>query len=183
LAEIPGSRWVIARLGREHDRAAFDCGHAALNDWLKQRACQFDQRDLARTYVAVRDEERPVLGYYAISSHRVRREDLPDDQAKGLPRIDVPVVLLGRLAIDRSVQGRGLGSLLLIDALRRAERLAEQVGIRAVEVDAIDDTACAFYQKFGFVPLLDDPRHLFLPMSTIRKVLTARPREGDVPPK
>ena len=123
------------------------------------------------------------MAYYAISRHRVRREDLPEEQAKGLPRIDVPVILLGRLAIDRSVQRCGLGSLLLMDALRRAERLAEQVGIRAVEVDAIDETAHAFYQKFGFVPLLDDPQHLFLPMSTIRKVVTTRSQDGEAPPQ
>jgi GNAT superfamily N-acetyltransferase len=171
LASAPEGNWTIARLGRDHDRAAFDCGHAALNDWLKQRAGQFDQRDLARTYVAVRGQERTVLGYYAISSHLVRRADLPEDQAKGLPRIDVPVVLLGRLAIDRGVQGQGLGSLLLIDALRRADRLAEQLGIRAIEVDAIDDAARMFYEKFGFVALLDSPQHLFLPMSIVRKLV------------
>jgi GNAT superfamily N-acetyltransferase len=141
-----------------------------LDDWLKQRAGQFDRRDLARTYVVVRSGEPKVLGYYAISTHGVRREDLPDDQAKGLPRIDVPVVLLGRLAVDRSAQGCGLGSLLMIDALRRIELLAEQVGIRTVEVDAIDDAARNFYLKFGFVPLLDDPHHLFLPMSALRQL-------------
>src|SRR5271168_4307035 len=101
-----------------------------------------------------------VVGYYAISTHGVRREDLPDDQAKGLPRIDVPVVLLGRLAVDRSAQGCGLGSLLLMDALRRIELLSDEVGIRAVEVDAIDDAARNFYLKFGFMPLIDDPNHL-----------------------
>ena len=78
----------------------------------------------------VRGQQPTVLGYYAVSSHMVRHADLPSDQAKGLPRIDVPVVLLGRLAVDRSVQGQGLGSLLLMDALRRAEHLAEQLGIR-----------------------------------------------------
>jgi GNAT superfamily N-acetyltransferase len=173
---------VIARLGPEHDRATFDCGHAALDDWLKQRAGQFDRRDLARTYVAVRSGELKVLGYYAISTHGVRREDLPEEQAKGLPRIDVPVVLLGRLAVDRSVQGCGLGSLLMIDSLRRIELLAEQVGIRAVEVDAIDDAARNFYLKFGFVPLLDDPHHLFLPMSVLRQLgLAPKGQAGSEP--
>jgi GNAT superfamily N-acetyltransferase len=169
---------MIARLGPEHDRASFDCGHAVLDDWLKQRASQFDRRDLARTYVAVRSGEKKVMGYYAISSHGVRLEDLPPDQAKGLPRIDVPVVLIGRLAVDRSAQGCGLGSLLVVDALRRIELLADQVGIRAVEVDAIDDAARTFYLKFGFVPLLDDPRHLFLPISLIREIGLA-PKGGQ----
>jgi GNAT superfamily N-acetyltransferase len=85
-----------------------------------------------------------------------------------LPRTDVPVVLLGRLAVDRSTQGQGLGALLLIDALRRAQFLSDQIGIRAVEVEAIDDAARDFYQRFGFTPLADAPRHLYLSMQAIR---------------
>jgi GNAT superfamily N-acetyltransferase len=170
LDEPHGDGWKIERLGASHDRTAFDCGNPVLTDWMKQRAGQFEKRDLARTYVATRSGDRIVLGYYAISNHRVTHESLPAEEAKGLPRLDVHVVLLGRLAVDRSVQGRGLGSLLLIDALRRARHLAEHVGIRAVEVDAIDDSARRFYLKFGFVPLLDDPNHLFLSMHVIRKL-------------
>ena len=111
-----------------------------------------------------------MRGYYAISTHRVAFEALSEEQAKGLPRIDVPVILMGRLAVDASAQGKGLGSLLLIDALRRAQYLGDQVGIRAVEVDAIDDAAQAFYLRFGFTPLIDEPRHLYLPMQVIRKL-------------
>jgi len=170
LAKTHGDDWTIERFGSRHDRTAFDCGNALLTDWLKQRASQFDKRDLARTYVATRSGDRIVLGYYAISNHRVAHDALSADQAKGLPRLDVPVVLLGRLAVDCSVQGMGLGSLLLIDALRRAQHLAEHVGVRAVEVDAIDDAAQQFYMKFGFVPLLNDPNHLFLSMTVIRKL-------------
>ena len=91
------------------------------------RASQFEKRDLARTYVATRRGETVVLGYYAISNHRVTHKALPADQAKGLPRLDVPVVLLGCLAVDGSAKGRGLCSLLLIDALRRAEYPSGQV--------------------------------------------------------
>ena len=170
MAKTRGEDWTIERLGSNHDRTAFDCGNAILTDWLRQRASQFEKRDLARTYVASKSGSMIVLGYYAISNHRVGHEALPADEAKGLPRLDVPVVLLGRLAVDRSIQGQGLGSLLLIDALRRAQHLAEHVGVRAVEVDAIDDPARQFYLKFGFIPLLDDPNHLFLSMSVIRKL-------------
>jgi GNAT superfamily N-acetyltransferase len=170
LASSPATPWAIEKLGRPHDRTAFDCGTALLNDWLKVQAGQYQKKDLARTYVAVRAGESIVLGYYAISTHRVRYEVLPEDQAKGLPRIDVPVILLGRLAVDRTVQGQGLGALLLVDALRRAQHLAETVGIRAVEVDALDAPARGFYVKFGFVSLADDPNHLFLPMNVIRKL-------------
>lgn len=170
LVESAGGDWTIERLRSIHDRSAFDCGNPSLTDWLKQRAGQFEKRDLARTYVAARLGAKVVLGYYAISNHRVMHEVLPADEAKGLPRLDVPVILLGRLAVDRSVQGQGLGSLLLVDALRRAQHLSEHVGVRAIEVDAIDHAARQYYLRFGFVPSLDDPNHLLLPMIVIRKL-------------
>jgi GNAT superfamily N-acetyltransferase len=160
--------WIFEPLGKRHDRAKFDCGVPVLNEWLAQRAGQFDRKDLARTYVAIRPHETTVLGYFALSSHAVQFESLPADQAKGLPRLDIPVALIGRLAVDRQVQGQGLGAELLMDAFRRIHQLAEQIGIKAVEVDAIDDSAKRFYKKHGFVDLLDDPHHLFLPMRVLR---------------
>ena len=162
--------WTIQRLDRTHDRSVFDCGQPILNDWLKNRASQFDRRDLSRTFVATRPSDLLVCGYYAISTHRVLHEVLPPDESKGLPRLDLPVVLLGRLAVDRTVQRQGLGSLLLVDALRRAMLIAEHVGIRAVEVDAIDEAARSFYLTFGFRPLTDDARHLLMPMHEIRQL-------------
>ena len=171
MADQPaGRRWVVERLHRSHDRSAFDCGQELLNEWLKQRATQWDKKDLARTYVAVPSGSRFVVGYYSLSNHRVIFDALPSDQAKGIPTIDVPVVLLGRLAVDRTVQGQGLGEFLLIDALRRVCHVADHVGVRAVEVDAVDESARNFYLKYGFVSLLDDPQHLFLPMVVMRKL-------------
>ena len=82
----------------------------------------------------------------------------------------VPVALIGRFAITRSHQGRGLGKLLLVDGLRRAERAGQEVAAHAVVVDAIDDDAVAFYRHFGFEPLLDDPQHLFLPMKAVSQL-------------
>jgi GNAT superfamily N-acetyltransferase len=174
VADSAAHGWRIERLRSEHGRATFDCGKPPLDEWLQRFAGQYARRDLARTYVAVGDDDLRVLGYYALSSHLVRYGALPDEQARGLPVIDLPVVLLGRLAVDRSAQGRGLGQYLLIDALRRAAHISDQMGVRAVEVNAIDDTARRFYMRFGFVPLLDDPHHLFLPMQVIRKL--------DLPP-
>jgi GNAT superfamily N-acetyltransferase len=162
--------WTIRRLDKTHDCSAFDCGQPMLNEWLKKRAGQFDRRDLSRTFAATRPDETLVVGYYAISTHRVIYDALPAAEAKGLPRLDVPVVLIGRLAVDQRVQGQGLGASLLVDALRRSAQISEQVGIRAVEVDALDDAARNFYLKFGFRSFLDDPRHLFLPMHEIRKL-------------
>lgn len=149
-------QWQIEPLRPSHDRIAFDCGNQRLNEWLKQRAGQWDRKELVRCYVAVPSGQSRVVGFYAICSHHVSYELLPTDQAKGLPKMDVPVVLLARLAVDRTVQGQGLGRLLLIDALRRAEWLATHLGIRAIEVDAIDEDARRFYQRFGFTPLIDE---------------------------
>jgi GNAT superfamily N-acetyltransferase len=164
------AEWAIERLARGHDRSRFNCGHRSLNEWLLLRAGQYERRDLARTFVATRPGQPLVLGYYALTNHRIVYDELPPHESKGLPKIDVPVVLLGRLAVDLSVQGRGLGSLLLVDALRRILKVADEVGVRAVEVDAIDDDARRFYERFGFRPLLDDPRHLFMPLQAIRRL-------------
>ncbi|MFV0444180.1 MAG: GNAT family N-acetyltransferase [Planctomycetaceae bacterium] len=163
--------WGIEPFDRgRHDRSLFDCGVPPLNDWLATKVSQFEKKDLARTYVLVEEGQDVVKGYYALSNHTVIYDALPEDQAKGLPRIDMPVVLIGRLAIDLTMQGKGLGEFLLIDALRRAQYLASKIGIRAVEVEAINDTARRFYERYGFLVLKDDPHHLFLPMQVIRKL-------------
>ncbi len=170
MAEELRLPWDIQRLDKTHDRLAFDCGKPLLNQWLQQLAGQYERRDLARTFVAVRPGHSLVLGYYAISAHQVLYDALPDEQAKGLPTLDIPVVLLGRLAVDQSVQGQGLGADLLVDALRRAEHISLHVGVRAVEVQAIDDDARRFYLKYRFVGLRDDPNHLLLPMRVVRRL-------------
>ena len=170
LAEPSTFDWVIEKLARRHDRTAFDSGKPLLDDWLKLQASQYEKKDLSRTYVIVKKGAVQVVGYYAISTHMVNYEALPQELAKGLPRIDLPVLLLGRLAVDRTVQGQGLGRELLIDALRRVQHVAEQAGVRGVEVDALDDAARSFYLKFDFMELLDNPHHLFLSLHVIRKL-------------
>jgi GNAT superfamily N-acetyltransferase len=167
--------WEIQRFDRVHDRSQFDCGIAQLNDWLRKQVSQYQERDLSRTYVAIPYGASLVRGYYALSMHRVSHDVLPQDQAKGLPPLDVPVVLLGRLAVDKSIQGQGLGALLLLDALARSAHVSHQVGVRAVEVDAIDEAARSFYMKYGFTTLRNDPRHLFLPLHVIRKLNLPEP--------
>ncbi len=171
MADAHPSPWAIEPFDRQrHNRAGFECGVSLLNDWLETKAGQFEKKDLARVYVLVTAGEATVKGYYALSSHTVSFQALPEDQKKGLPQIDLPVVLIGRLAVDRSVQGQQLGEYLLIDALRRAKYLAKKLGIRAVEVHALHDAARRFYEKYGFLSLQDDPQHLFLPMHVIRKL-------------
>ena len=170
VAETP-STWAIEPFDRlRHERSGFDCGLPSLNGWLATKISQFKKKDLTRTYVLAKAGSTTVKGFYALSNHTVIYEALPEDQAKGRPQIDMPVVLIGRLAVDQSVQGKGVGEFLLIDALRRAEYLANKIGIRAVEVDAINEDAKRFYERYGFLTLRDDPRHLFLPMTVIRKL-------------
>ena len=169
------SPWRIERFDKsQHDRSDFDCGKAPLTEWIQKYVSQYERKDLCRTYVATRHGESRILGYYTVSNHRVTYETLPENEAKGLPNIGIPVALIGRLAVDASVQGLGLGKLLLLDSLRRVSFLADRIGIRAVEVEAIDDDARRFYQRYGFISLRDDPKHLIL---TLRVV-----RELDLPP-
>ncbi len=166
--------WEIERLGRRHDRSQFDCGNAVLNDWLTQRASQWDKKDLSRTYVLLPKGTTTIAGYYSLSNHHVSYSSLAANQAKGIPSVDVPVVLLGKLAVSQNFQGSGLGRLLLVDALRRVTALADKVGVRAVEVDAIDDEARNFYLKHGFVSLVDNRNHLWLPILVVRKLWPSR---------
>ena len=172
MAEAPHQRWSIEKLDRSvHDRASFDCGKQLLNDWIRRLAGQYENRDLARVYVAVRQGDPAVCGFYSLSSHRVSFESLPHDQAKGLPtRISIPAVLLGQLAVDRHEQGHGLGELLLLDALHRTDRLADRVGIRVIVVDAADEDARGFYLKYGFTSLEDDRSHLVMPVTVVRRL-------------
>jgi GNAT superfamily N-acetyltransferase len=149
-------------------REGFDCGKPSLDQFIHTLVSQYEKRNLGRTYVALPPGEERVLGYYTLASGAISVESLPAKQAKKLPRHAVPVVLLARLAVDRSVHGKGLGGSLLRDALTRSLDLSETLGIHAVVVDALDAEAKAFYERFGFSPLTDDAMRLFLPLSTIQ---------------
>ena len=168
------SEWRIERLTKQHDRKGFDCGQPALNDFLKRFARQNDQLDMGLTYVAVEPGSTTILGFYTLSSGHVPFDALPLSESKGLPRHPIPVVLLARLAVDRRHQKQGIGESLLVDALRRAAQASETVGVRAIAVDAKNESARAFYQHFGFLAFADDPLHLFLPMETVRKACENR---------
>jgi len=160
------ARYLIESLSPSHDRTAFDCGEPTLDDFLKRFARQNDEKGLSRTYVATLPGEPKIYGYYSISSGAVRFSTMPEK----LPRYPVPVIHLGRLAVDVSTKGQGLGKILLLDALRRAASVSDQLGIYAVEVHALNEVARDFYLKYGFTSLLDDKRHLYLTMKAIRKL-------------
>lgn len=164
--------WSVQTLRADHDRTGFDCGQRLLNDYLKKYARQNQDAGVARTYVLVEDDKPQVVGYHSLAGGQVLRDELPAAVAKRLPRYPVPVVLLARLAVDQRYHGKGLGGFLLRDALTRSLAGAEVLGLTAIVVDALDATAAAFYQRFGFAPLASSPLRLFLPMATLR---AARP--------
>jgi len=164
------SRWRIEVMTQCHLRQAFDCGVDSLNVFLRAHAGQNARKDISRTYVAAPEDSDEVVGYYTISSGSVDFDYLPEVLSKRLPKYPVPTAHLGRLAVDIRFQGRGLGGILLVDALQRIRGLADQIGIHAVAVHALDDRATSFYIAHGFIPLLDDAHHLFLPMATIRQL-------------
>jgi len=166
--------WLIERLSKSHERSEFCCGKAPLDEFLRTLVSQYEKRHLGRTYVAARSGEKRVCGYYTLASGAISFQDPPSGAARKLPRHPVPVILLARLAVDRSARGQGLGHALLVDALERCLGLAEKLGVSAVEVDAIDQEAGKFYQKHGFIPLLDSPLHLDLPIAAIQKVYEAQ---------
>lgn len=163
--------WLVEPLDPLHERGEFCCGKAPLDDFIRSLASQYEKRKLGRTYVALMPGSRKVCGYYTLASGSIPFADVPPAMAKKLPRHPVPVALLGRLAVDQSAQGQGLGEELLMNALRRCLELSETVGIFAVEVLAIDTQAKGFYEKYGFLPFLDNELHLYLPIQTIEKGL------------
>ena len=165
---------IISRIRRDHVRGGFDSGVAELDEYLRRFARQNDERGIAITYVATRDDQLEVLGYVTIRVGEVAHDDLSEEEAKRLPRYPVPVVHLARLAVDRSAQGQRLGERLLVFALRKARDVAEEVGVRAVEVLATGEAARDFYRKYGFEELADDRLHLYLSMRTVRRLLSPR---------
>ena len=169
--------WREEPIARHHDRKTFDCGSPDLNDYLKRFARQNHDSGGAKTFVAVAPAEPArVLGFYAISPGSVEFARVPGQLTRKLGRYDVPVFRLGRLAIDRSVQGQGLGGDLLLAAGARALAVAEEVGGVALAIDAKDAGAARWYERFGALALLDDPLKLILPLSVIATAIGAANR-------
>jgi GNAT superfamily N-acetyltransferase len=160
--------WREEPIGRHHDRQRFDCGAADLNEFLARYARQNHESGGAKTFVAVSPAEPArVLGFYSISPGAVEFAHAPPNLTRRLARYEVPVFRLGRLAVDRSVQGQGLGGDLLLAAGERALAVAAEVGGVALAIDAKDENAARWYERFGAQSLLDDPLELILPLSVI----------------
>jgi GNAT superfamily N-acetyltransferase len=164
--------WREEALRRHHDRAGFDCGVPALNEYLRRYARQNHESGGAKTFVAVAPEAPTIiLGYYTISPGAIAFATAPAPLTRKLGRYDVPVFRLGRLAVSRGSQGHGLGGDLLLAAGERALAVAQEVGGVALAIDAKDERAAAWYERFGALRLLDDPLRLVLPLDTIRATL------------
>lgn len=164
----------ILPLTGSHDRQTFDCGRQVLNDWLRQVARQHQEKGLSKTFVAIHEVAPDcICGYYALTLAEIESRHLPTAWRKKLPR-RIPGVRLGRLAIDKQYQGKRLGELLLVDALTRAQRIYQEAGGIGLFVDAIDEQAAGYYQRFGFVSVPDNPLLLFFSARVISHSSSAR---------
>ena len=154
----------ILALTGDHDRESFDCGRTELNDWLRKIARQHQAKGLSKTFVAILDDQpQQICGFYALTLTEVDTRALPEGRRKNLPRL-IPGIRLGRLAVDVRYQGKRLGELLLMDAVRRVRLIQEHAGVAGLFVDAIDGQAARFYGHFGFEAFADEPLKLFFPV-------------------
>jgi len=153
-------------------RDNFDCGVSELNEYLKKYAKQNDKKGIAKTWIAILDDkEGDALGYYSISMAELKQDTLPEDYRQKLPRYPLPVIRIGKLAVDKSTQGKGLGETLLVDALTRGIRLADDIGVYGFTVDAINENAKNFYLSYGFIPLCDQQLSLFISLKNLKGLL------------
>lgn len=162
--------YKIELLTDVHDTDSFDCGDERKNIFLRKYALQNTKGGLGRTFVAIKPEEPGrVYGYYTISSSAVKFETPPSSH---LPHYPLPAVLIGKPATDIQAQNQGLGTALLFDALKRAARVAEEIGIFLVEIHAVDEKAKTIYEKRGFTPMEDNPLKLYMNLKKVRKLLS-----------
>lgn len=167
----PPSVGAPESLRAEHDVSAFDSGTPDLDVWLKRRALHNESSGASRTYVIVADGR--VIGYYALATGAIAQHAATGRVRRNMPD-PIPVMVLGRLAVDRQYQGCGLGSALLRDALLRTLNAASIAGIRAVLLHAISDEAKRFYERAGFAESPVDPMTLMITLADVEKAITPR---------
>ena len=161
----------IEPITKAHNRKAFTCKKPALAEYLLHHARQNDEKNIAKSFVAV-DDKNTVLGYYSLSTSSIEYKEFPKEYSRGLPQYPIPAVLIGKLAVDESTEGHGLGSRLLIDAFQRILIASEEVAVKVVLVEAIDEKAKGYYLHFGFIELPGHDLKLFLPIETIQQTFT-----------
>jgi predicted GNAT family N-acyltransferase len=165
----------IINLQKQHNRSDFDSKTPLLDEYIRKQASQDVRKDLSACYVLTDNADR-VIAYYTLSGNTIPQEGIPNDLLKKLKLppsyIDLPAVLLGRLAVDQKHKGKRYGELLLMDALQRCLILSSQLGTLAVIVDPIDEESKSFYQKYGFLSLKDSEK-MFIPMITIKELFNS----------
>ncbi|WP_400996653.1 GNAT family N-acetyltransferase [Agromyces sp. GXQ0307] len=161
----------IVQFDRSYDRSAFSCGKEELDDWLRRYAGQSERNNTTRTFLAVEGER--IVGYYATRTLQLDLDQAASAFGMGKRRYPVPAILLARLAAAITEQGKGVGKMLLVDALRRMVEVSNSVGYEVIVVDAIDHEASTFYRRYGFQPFEDDALHLFMTTRSLRATFAA----------
>jgi ribosomal protein S18 acetylase RimI-like enzyme len=167
------ARFRFEILADAHHRGAFRCGDEALDNYFQRQVTQDVRRRVANCFVILETSMGQIAAYYTMSAASIPLVDLPVDEAKRLPRYPtIPAVRIGRLAVDQRFQRLGLGELMLMNAVHRT--IQDSAAAFALLVDAKNDQAVAFYQRYGFRPIIGHPRTLFLPLATAQKALLMR---------
>ena len=175
-----GTRVLIEPLDPgKHDRAGFSCGIARLDNYLKYTARKHHAGDFARVWVATRSEQNEIAGFYALNAHSLHGDQLPVDLTRNAPpHGGIPAIYLSMIAVNRRDQGQGIGRFLLADALKRSAGAADQIGLKTVVLDVIDDGGSkitakrlAFYASMGFQMLPGYPARMFIGIETVRRIL------------
>jgi GNAT superfamily N-acetyltransferase len=163
--------YLTEPLDAKHQRDSFRCGKNLLDNYFWTQAKQDVKRKLSVCFVLLDKNSGKISGYYTLSSNSISNDLIPESFKKKLPKsyVSIPTILLGRLAIDKDFQGKGIGKLLLIDALKRCFYLSKSIGTFAVIVDPLDIDAEKFYKKYGFIKLPDSGK-MFLPIKTIEEL-------------
>jgi GNAT superfamily N-acetyltransferase len=166
--------WHEEPIAKHHERESFDCGEVALNEFLRRYARKSHELGGAKTFLAIEDSEvKTILGYYSLSPASIAYARTPESLTRGLARHDVPAFRLARLAVDRRVQGQGLGGQLLLTAGRRCLLASLEIGGVALLIDAKNEKVAGWYASYGATALLDAPLSLLLPLKTIESALRA----------
>ncbi len=162
---------MIELLDKKHNRKEFDCGKELLNNYLKNQAGQDIKMKLSACFVMAEKETNNVQGYYTLSNNSIPLDCFPEKIQKKLPKsyVSIPTILLGRLAIDRNSQGKGLGKILLLDAFKRSYEISKEIGSFAVVVDPIDREAELFYEKYDLIKLPDSEK-MFIATKTLKEL-------------
>lgn len=167
-------------LAKRHDRSLFRCGEDELDAWFQKRAGQDERRNVARVFVAL-DDDSQIVGFYSLSAFTLSLDEIPEDIVAKLPRYDhIPAALIGRLGRHEDSRGKGIGEILIADALHRIANVARDLAVFAIVVDAKNEKASDFYQSFGFIPFPLHPERLFMLTSTAAAALErAKPPAGS----